>query len=371
MKINFKNQRIWQIVLVLAAAHVFLLITRLLLSFVTNLDFAQPFGGWELVTRVTWNVLVWVLITPFILWVGYLFRITRSNFWRHIFLHFVFSIIAGLILPFVFHFGLWALGESSLEYVQNELFKSVTYIRAVSGSFMHYPTVLGIQQAYLYFRESQERAFRLQEAELQMLKMQLHPHFFFNTLNAISALIYRSPKDADRMITKLGDLFRVALRKDKTQEIELKEELEFLDALLQIHKTLMGKRLRVLWKIEPETLDALVPNLILQPLVENAIKHGVAPLEEGGLIEICAEKKKESLVLRVRDNGIGLLEEKTKYNGGIGLENTRARLENLYNGFHRFEIKNAPGGGVIATIELPFREQPDEADVSFDQIYKD
>jgi two-component system, LytTR family, sensor kinase len=152
----------------------------------------------------------------------------------------------------------------------------------------------------------------LQQAELQVLKMQLHPHFFFNTLNALSALIYRSPKDADQMITQLGDLFRFALRKDKAQEISLAEELDFLKAFLQIHRTLMGKRLQVDWKIEPETLSALVPNLILQPLVENSIQHGLAPLEQGGRIEIRAKRQNHRLILEVEDSGRGLAPKRRK-----------------------------------------------------------
>jgi LytS/YehU family sensor histidine kinase len=219
-----------------------------------------------------------------------------------------------------------------------------------------YPTVIGIQQAYLYFRESQERAFRLQQAELQVLKMQLHPHFFFNTLNALSALIYTSPKDADRMITQLSDLFRISLKKDKAHEISLKEELEFLKAYLQIHQTLMGKRLDVQWKIQPETLDALVPNLILQPLVENSIQHGIAPMEAGGQIEILAERSNGSLLLEVRDNGLGLIAGKTKNNSGVGIANTRARLENLYNSLHRFEINPLPEGGTVVSLEVPFHQ---------------
>jgi sensor histidine kinase YesM len=187
--------------------------------------------------------------------------------------------------------------------------------------------------------------------------MQLHPHFFFNTLNAISALMYRSPKEADRMITQLGDLFRVSLRKDKAQEIPLKEELEFLKAFLQIHQTLMGKRLQVEWEVETETLDALVPNLLLQPLAENAIQHGIAPLETGGRIEIRAARQNGSLILQVRDDGHGLdSQNESKKSGGIGLSNTRARLKNLYNGAHKFSIDEPSGGGVAVKIEIPFRE---------------
>ena len=159
------------------------------------------------------------------------------------------------------------------------------------------------------------------------------------------------------MITQLGDLFRYALRKDKAQEISLTEELDFLQAFLQIHQTLMGKRLLVEWKIEPETLSALVPHLILQPLVENSIRHGIAPLEQGGRIEICAKRQNERLVLQVRDSGLGLASQEIQTNGGVGLANTRARLKHLYGAAHRFDIATVACEGTIVSIELPFQEQ--------------
>ena len=131
--------------------------------------------------------------------------------------------------------------------------------------------------------------------------------------------------------------------------------MEFLQAYAQIHQTLMGKRLTVEWNIEPETLDALVPNLILQPLVENAIQHGIAPLEKGGKIEISSRRQNGSLLLQVRDNGQGLAPDKTKRDG-VGLTNTRARLANLYGAAHHFEILEASGETSV-NLEIPFREE--------------
>jgi LytS/YehU family sensor histidine kinase len=188
--------------------------------------------------------------------------------------------------------------------------------------------------------------------------MQLHPHFFFNTLNAISALMYRSPKQADRMIVLLGDIFRFAIRKDKTQEISLKEELGLLQAFLQIHQTLMGKRLQIEWEIEPKTLNAMVPSLILQPLAENAIQHGLAPQEAGGRITICAARQNGNLLLRVSDDGQGFVSEGGNKNSqGIGLSNVRARLKSLYGEGQIFSINEIPNGGVTVRIEIPFQEQ--------------
>lgn len=257
----------------------------------------------------------------------------------------------------IYIFGLWALGLISLDNAWIELFKWSNLIQAVTGSVVHYPWIIAIQQAYLYFRISQERALLLQQAEMQMLKMQLHPHFFFNTLNAVSALMYKSPKEADRVITQLGDLIRVALKKDKADKVSLKEELEFLRSFLQIHQTLMGKRLKIEWEIQPETLDALVPNLILQPLAENAIQHGLAPLEEGGKIKVRSEKDGEKLMLQLCDSGVGFVAENNGNSNGVGLSNVRARLKNLYADNHLFSIAKSENGGTKVQMEIPFQEQ--------------
>lgn len=355
------NRKLWHIGLIIFGAYTALLLVNLPSVHYFNALQEKPADWWRLTLSRAWGMYLWVFITPFILWTGYVFRVTRPNLWRNVLIHLSVAILIGLVRPMLENAGLWALGLGNPESLQSDLLRTGTYIRSITGAIVTYPTVIGIQEAYLYYRESQERAFNLQQAELQMLKMQLHPHFFFNTLNAISALMYSSPKEADRMITQLGDLFRVSLRKDKAQEIPLKDELDFLKSFLQIHQTLMGKRLQVDWSIEPETLDALVPNLILQPLAENAIQHGVAPLEAGGRIEVRAARQNGSLLLEVRDDGLGFAwDNGAKKGGGIGLGNTRARLENLYNGSHKFSIDEPAEGGVAVRLEIPFKEAAEE-----------
>lgn len=357
MKIKFEKRRIRQIVLLIIAAHTILFIIELPQVYLYNAQSRAPISSWIQVSRLAWGVYIWAMLTPFVLWLGYLFPVTRKNLWRNLFLHFVFGVVSGIMQYCNYLFGLWLFGLSTPENVRAGFSNPALMLNFISSSLVRYATIVAIQQAYFYFQESQQRAFRLQQAELEVLKMQIHPHFFFNTLNAISALVYRSPKEADRMITQLSDLFRISLKKDKTQEVSLKEELEFLRAYLQIHQTLMGKRLEVLWKIAPETLDALVPNLILQPLVENAVKHGLAPLEEGGQIEISSRRLNGNLILQVRDNGRGLLTDEIKP-GGVGLSNTRSRLKNLYGDAQRFKISaQASGGGTSINLEIPFREQ--------------
>jgi len=357
MKIDLTKGQAWRIALLIFAAHTILFVIQIPQVYLYNASNQNPVAWWIPIAKLAWGVYLWAFITPLILWLGSAFPVTRKNLWRNLSLHLTFGFFFGVFQHYGYHLGLELLGLFPASVIKENLDNLSLMFNFVSTAIIRYATVIAIQQAYLYFRESQERAFRLQQAELQVLKMQLHPHFFFNTLNALSALIYRSPKDADRMITQLGDLFRFALRKDKAQEISLAEELDFLKSFLQIHQTLMGKRLDVRWRIEPETLSALVPNLILQPLVENSIQHGIAPLEQGGRIEICAERQNERLVLQVRDSGSGLLPQGAQNNGGVGLANTRARLKNLYGAQHRFQIGALPDEGTVVNIELPFQEQ--------------
>jgi sensor histidine kinase YesM len=357
VKISYTNRKLWRVGLIILLAHTALFIIQIPQVYLYNANNQNPVATWIPVAKLAWGVYLWAFITPLILWLGSCLPVTRRKLWLSASLHLLFGFFFGVLQHYGYHLGLGLLGLFTARVVKEGLFNFSLMFNFVSAAIVRYATVIAIQQAYLYFRESQERAFRLQQAELQMLKMQLHPHFFFNTLNALSALIYRSPKDADRMITQLGDLFRFALRKDKAQEITLAEELDFLKAFLQIHQTLMGKRLLVQWKVEPETLSALVPNLILQPLVENSIRHGIAPLEQGGRIEICAERRNGQLLLRVRDSGLGLTSEKMHNKGGVGLANTKARLKTLYGAAHRFRIDAGPDEGTVINIELPFQEQ--------------
>lgn len=228
--------------------------------------------------------------------------------------------------------------------------------------------LVGIAHAVLYhgrYREHERAAQRLAagltEARLQALKLQLQPHFLFNTLNAISALIPAEAKPARRMVARLGDLLRIALEHEETQQVTLREELAFLEPYLEIEQARLGDRLTVVMDIAAETLDARVPHLMLQPLVENAIRHGIAPRIEPGRIEIAASRGATDgqLHLRVQDDGAGLNPEGDhRTRKGVGLANIQSRLEQLYGGAHRFEPANGPQGGFVVRIDLPFRREP-------------
>jgi two-component system, LytTR family, sensor kinase len=173
------------------------------------------------------------------------------------------------------------------------------------------------------------------------------------------------------MLARLSELLRMTLEDDSTPEVPLRQELEFNRRYLELEQIRLGDRLTVKLEVAPETLDAGVPNLLLQPLVENAIRHGIAPYSAGGEVSIHAHRKNGTLCLRVTDNGPGLTVEKGAPDGsGVGLRNTRARLRQIYQGAHRFELKNAERGGLVVEIDIPFHTA-ENRDTQFRVAYED
>jgi len=237
----------------------------------------------------------------------------------------------------------------------------IEYLKQLDWLFMTYLFLVGLAHALAYRRESERRALdsahletRLVEAQLQALQRQLHPHFLFNTLNAIAGLMRTDVDAADRMMDRLGDLLRMTLHTSNIQEVPLKEELELLQKYLDIEQVRFGDRLSVAMSIDPEALDALVPNFLLQPLVENAVRHGIAPHSRPGRLAVHADRDGERLTIRIVDNGNGVPPHRlTLLNQGVGLANTRARLEHLYRGNHSLVFSNAEDG-FCATLSLPF-----------------
>jgi LytS/YehU family sensor histidine kinase len=233
---------------------------------------------------------------------------------------------------------------------------------------MTYWTIAGLSHAVLYYRESKDRALRaalletrLVEAQLQALQQQLHPHFLFNTLHAISALMHRDVEAADRTLMRLSDLLRMTLENIGQQEVTLIAELDFLSKYLQIEQTRFADRLMVRYDIQPDALDVLVPSLVLQPLVENAIKHGVARKAGRGHIDISARREGDKLRLEVRDDGVGLSEDAlTALQKGIGVSTTRARLQHLFGADYRFEFHRQPEG-LTVLVGIPWRAAADHA----------
>jgi two-component system LytT family sensor kinase len=308
---------------------------------------------------------LWALLSPFILWCSHRFYIDRRTRRRTIPIHLAlglgFSFMQIVLHAAVEQWTTWAWepGEhmnfgSSIYYLSTKKFHL---------NLLTYFVIVGVSHAVEYYRRYQERErlaaqleAQLSRAQLLALKMQLHPHFLFNTLNTISALIHRDPRAADRMVARLGDLLRLTLDNHGVEEVPLKEELEFLEKYLEIEQTRFHDRLSVRMDIDPESLDARLPNLLLQPLVENAIRHGIAARPGAGRIEIHARCYNGALQLAVRDNGTGLPADwQTTGQIGVGLANTRARLAQLYGPRHSFTLANVPGGGLEVAIVIPFR----------------
>ncbi len=227
-----------------------------------------------------------------------------------------------------------------------------------------YWVIVAVSHAFDYYRKFHEREWRtaelekrLVQARLSALQSQLNPHFLFNTLHTISALMHKDVEAADRMVMKLSELLRLALDNTDTHEVPLRQELDFLDRYLEIEQTRFRDRLAVVREIEPGTLEAHVPNLVLQPLVENAIRHGLERHARPGRITLRALRRDGQLELNVEDNGGGLPEGGATRTG-IGLSNTRNRLEQLYGEAQKFELQNVRGGGLLARVIIPFHEQP-------------
>jgi len=197
---------------------------------------------------------------------------------------------------------------------------------------------------------------KLAQAQLQVLEMQLQPHFLFNTLNGIMVLIRENPEKAGKMIARLSELLRMTLERRGVQEVPLQKELEFVERYLQIEMIRFEDRLTVHQEISNALRDALVPNMVLQPLVENAIRHGVAKRRGQARIEISATRQNGSITLSVRDNGTGLSPSaRQEIKEGIGLSNIRARLQQLYGAAQEFELTSPQGGGVDARLTIPLR----------------
>jgi len=194
------------------------------------------------------------------------------------------------------------------------------------------------------------------QSNLQTLKTQLQPHFLFNTLNAIASLVHRKPDAAEDMIGSLSDFLRVTLDTAQEHEVPLRREIEFLDLYLEIQQARFGERLRIEKEIEPAALDVFVPALILQPLVENSVRHGIEPRETGGTIFIRAHRDESSLQFEIRDDGEGLKAGQfAALREGVGLSNTKARLQELYGEAHSFQITPNGEGGLTVKVTVPWR----------------
>ena len=331
----------------------------------------QPFGVLLGLNLTYWWS--WALLVPGVVWLVHRNPLERETWKRAAFVH-----ILGVTAFTAAHVALSTSARGVIlttftdrpfdwwMYFRDRFFLNFDWEMAT------YWALVAFVHAIDYHRESQEREIaaaqlqtQLAEAQLEALQRQLHPHFLFNTLNTIATLMHRDVHAADEMLVQLSDLLRLTLDRIGTQQVPLKDEVDFLKKYLEIEQTRFGDRLIVNIDIDPEVLDAPVPNLILQPLVENALRHGIGPRIGVGRVDVTASQSDGLLTMTVRDNGVGLSQDKLNaFHSGVGLSNTRSRLENLYGSRHRFEFQTPPGGGLLVTIVIPMGHDPESLDRS-------
>jgi len=343
----------------------------------TSLNPKAHVDGIEIGSMLILNLTLWyvpaALMAP-IFRIATHFRLDAERWIRAIAIHATTAVLFSIVhvaAMMVVRLMLWPElrlmpAERWLSYIQDH------YLRNLDWSLMTYAAVVGMSYALGYYRESQARALKaahletsLMEARLKTLEAELHPHFLFNTLHAISTLVHTDPEAADRMISRLSDLLRLTFDRSGAAGVALKEELEFLQKYLEIEQIRFQDRLAVKFDIDPETLDTDVPRLILQPLVENAIKHGIGPRAGQGLVQISTKKRPDGTWIEVRDNGVGLSRNaRARFTNGVGLSNTRARLECLYGSQHRLDFAEGNGGLSVQMLIPAHRPAPHPSDTA-------
>src|ERR1043166_1247229 len=302
---------------------------------------------------------IWALMTPLVLWLARRYRIDRHNWPQKVLLNFALSVVFTSAVILI-HFVIYTLitgrtNKLTLYWAFNFLYPNLDRFLLV------YWFIFLMSHAWNYYtsyREGELKASRLRtqlaQAQLEALKMQIHPHFLFNTLHSVSALLSRDTEASRKMISRLGDFLRLTLENGGTSEVSLQQELEFLKSYLEIERIRFKDRLTTTINVDPEVLDVQVPNLILQPILENAMRHAITRTNSGE-VEITAAARNGVVRIEVKDNGPGIDEPQSlgKTSRGVGLANTQARLSGLYGSHARFELRNRPSGGLIVMLEIP------------------
>ena len=313
----------------------------------------------------SWMVAVYILaaLTPVVLWLGRRWPIERSTWRTRVPLHLALGVL----------FSAVELALETVAFIQLGLLESVVkhsfligfpllLVAGIHANIITYWVILGIQSGFRYYRASQERELhaselqaQLMKAQLSALKMQLQPHFLFNTLNAIMVLVRQQRgTQAEEMLARLSDLLRCVLEDVDAQQIPLRRELEYLRLYLSIEQVRFQDRLDIQISADDTALDAAVPHMGLQPIVENAVRHGIGRAAAAGTIRISALRAEQVLIIRVVDDGPGLGTADVLDGRGIGLANTRARLHQLYGDAASLKVENGERG-VVATMTMPYR----------------
>jgi|tagenome__1003787_1003787.scaffolds.fasta_scaffold20964861_3 two-component system, LytTR family, sensor kinase len=308
------------------------------------------------------------LFTPIAVFIARRFQFEKPTWPRSLIVHFFAAPSIACIhasICVVFSFWIWPEMAAYGAVTKLQMFQRYFLMYGTDNIFIYWTIVLAVQ-GWMYYERYRDRELRasvlqtqLATAQLQALKVQLHPHFLFNTLNSVSELMHQDVNTAERVITRLSDLLRMALENIGVQELSLRQELDFVQGYLEIEQTRFLDRLEVKLDIQPETLDCRIPNLLLQPLVENAIRHGISKSSGLGVIEIFTRKINDRLLIVVTDNGPGIASNgrHSTSNFGLGLSTTRTRLEFLYGREQTFVLNNLPDRGLEVRISLPWHHQ--------------
>jgi two-component system, LytTR family, sensor kinase len=319
-------------------------------------------GVFTLLDLAQW--MSWALLTPAIFAVVRRFPLRRGHLWPAAPIHALAALLTAFVMESVW-FAVrtpFRMSEAPAVFTPalvRQLYMNTVLNRTVASGFI-YIAVVAAAIALAYQRQLRDRDLRaalleaeLSAARLQTLKMQLHPHFLFNTLHAVTVLIRDDPPAATRMVAQLGDLLRLTLARVDRAQVTLREELELLRAYLDIEAIRFRDRLLVEHEVDPDTLAALVPDLVLQPLAENAIEHGVGRIKGPARIRVRARREADRLIVELHDNGRGLVDGALRENVGLG--STRRRLATLYGTDYSLRLdRSRLEGGCVAELRVPF-----------------
>jgi two-component system LytT family sensor kinase len=300
------------------------------------------------------DVLFWAVLTPFILEITRRFPLRGAARMQNLGVH---ALGCTVLASASTIFNFWI---ATYTYLDGPYWPYFYFVR-IHGNILSYITLVAAGYTFDVYRRYRDRELhasrletQLTRAHLHALEMQIQPHFLFNTLNSISELVHSDPPGAELMIAQLGDLLRMTTDRTIEQEVPLSRELAFVGTYLEIERTRFQDRLSVKKQVDRDVLDCVVPNLILQPLVENAVRHGLSPRVAPGTITIMARRVDDWVRITVRDDGRGLPPPEARRER-VGIGNTRTRLRQTYGDAHRFEMADAPGGGTLVMIEIPYR----------------
>ena len=296
---------------------------------------------------------IWALLTPFVVFMGRRFAISATNYVRRVGFHVLCAVTLAVLhaaLDTALNIGAGRNPSTAWPLFQHLISHGMHW------NIVIYLAIVGVVHVRDAERRTMELRARLSEARLDALRMQLRPHFLFNTLHTVSGLMGNDAVRGRRVISRLGDLLRAALRPREREEIALSEELDLVRAYLDIEQARFGERLQVDMEVEDDALSCTVPALVMQPLVENAVRHGVEPRAEGGVVTLRARVRGDQLEITLTDNGPGMKQAPQdihRAESGIGLSNTRARLRELYPDRHEFDISAPVAGGTQVKVVIP------------------